>query len=232
MTNTQINIQKFANQEASDTELTRQVLGELSSEISQHGRASISFSGGRTPASFLRKLALAKFDWSKVIVTLVDERWVPIEHPDSNEKLVQENFLSRIPAPKPSFIPLYTNTEDPSLAEEVLEKRLQEIADQPITVIILGVGLDGHTASFFQSCSTYIECMSLGYEKDCCFVQNVPGYFEHNRMTLTLARISNSKHVYLQARGFEKLNVLESNDSDLTIHQVARSKTISTFWSP
>ena len=84
---------EFENTSAQDAELVSKVVDLLSMAIEQHGSSSLVVSGGRTPKGFFHLLSQEFLDWSKVTVTLADERWVDADHKDSNEKLVQENLL-------------------------------------------------------------------------------------------------------------------------------------------
>jgi 6-phosphogluconolactonase len=60
------------------------VAKQLSEAIAARGKAVLVVSGGRSPVAFFQHLAKQDLDWSKVVVTLADERWVPVEHADSN----------------------------------------------------------------------------------------------------------------------------------------------------
>jgi len=83
-------LKQFENTSALDMSLSSEVSERLSRAIQKHGKASLILSGGRTPLGFFHQLSQQVLDWSKVTVTLADERWVANDHKDSNEKLVQK----------------------------------------------------------------------------------------------------------------------------------------------
>ena len=84
---------EFENASALETALVIKVTELLIGTINKRGSASLVVSGGRTPLAFFHLLSQQVLDWSKVVVTLADERWVDAHHSDSNEKLVRENLL-------------------------------------------------------------------------------------------------------------------------------------------
>lgn len=133
----------FDNHNELATSLAMEVAKKLTLAVKQKGFASIAFSGGSTPKLFLKELALQQVDWQAVHVTLVDERCVDEHHSRSNWRMLKECFLSKLNV-SPVTHPLYCEGE--SLT--VLNKRLDAIP-QPFDCAVLGMGDDGHTASFF-----------------------------------------------------------------------------------
>ena len=142
---------KFENRSALDTALVSKVTELLMVAIKERGTASLVVSGGRTPVTFLNLLSQQIIDWSKVVVTLADERWVEADHSDSNEKLVRENLLIN-KAHTAKFIPLKNAAIDAVMGEARAESDIEQIGR--FTLVILGMGTDGHTASLFPSAKT------------------------------------------------------------------------------
>ncbi len=140
-------LNSFDNGAALAEGLATRVADALSAGITARGRASLAVSGGSTPKAFFKALSSAGIDWPKVTVTLVDERFVPPENDRSNHKLVAENLLQNA-ARAAAFVPLYHAGET---AEEAATEATTATAGicQPFDVAILGMGTDGHTASFF-----------------------------------------------------------------------------------
>lgn len=96
----------------------------LRNAIEQRGNALIAVSGGRTPEHVFKRLRQQPLDWQKVTVTLTDERWVPADHPDSNEKLVRTHLLQDAAAAA-AFVPLFGGEATPEAGQSACEARLQ-----------------------------------------------------------------------------------------------------------
>ena len=110
----------------------------LSSSINKYQNASIAVPGGTSPIKIFNELSKQKLDWSKVQITLVDDRLVDPNHNHSNQKLIN-NYLLKNEAKKSKFIPL--------------NKNLNKGDDFkfPLDVCLLGIGNDGHFASLFPN---------------------------------------------------------------------------------
>ena len=110
----------------------------LSSSISKYQNASIAVPGGTSPIKIFNELSKQKLDWSKVQITLVDDRLVDPDNDHSNQKLIND-YLLKNEAKKSKFIPLNKN----------LNKG--ENFKFPLDVCLLGIGNDGHFASLFPN---------------------------------------------------------------------------------
>ena len=84
---------ELADAKALSVSLAHDVAERLRAAIAAKGQACVVLSGGRSPVPFLEKLASEQLDWAKVIVSLADERWVPVEHADSNAGLLARHLL-------------------------------------------------------------------------------------------------------------------------------------------
>lgn len=185
--------------------LTNNIVDDLKAAISRDGIASIAVSGGSTPKKlFLSLGARSDINWSKVTATLVDERWVDENSPRSNARLVKDYLLIG-PASVATFIPLYSGGDMPD--EKLIAKTnlAQKEVKYPFDVVILGMGTDGHTASFFPGADQLDEAL----ENDGpALAINAPGAGEP-RVTLTLPYLCASKNLYLHIEGETKRAVLE-----------------------
>lgn len=110
------------------------------------GGAHLVLSGGRTPVQYLPVLAASLDDWHGISVSLSDERWVPLTHPDSNEDMVREHFLSL--APGAEFAGMMGSGDDVARDAERADGAYRALA-RPSDVTILGAAPDGHVASLF-----------------------------------------------------------------------------------
>lgn len=177
----------------------------LRDAVAERGAASLAVSGGSTPVSLFKRLANIDLPWQQVWITLVDERWVGDDHPDSNARLVNMHLLQNRAAAA-NFIPLKTAAESPFGAETEMEAALEPIP-KPFDVAVLGMGGDGHTASFFPGADTLSVALDMNNKALCAAVR--PLTAPHDRMTLTLKTLLQSKHLVLHIVGESKWQVLQ-----------------------
>lgn len=150
------------------------------------------------PEAVFPLLAAADLDWKNVVVTLSDERWVPADHPDSNEGLARRLLLQG-PAKAASFVGLHTGAATPWAGQAACEARLATLP-QPFDAIFLGMGPDGHIASLFPgepALDVYPDCSSR-----CLACAGPEG--SHPRMSLSPCMLLNSRHLFLILSGPEK----------------------------
>jgi len=125
------------------------------------GPFALSLAGGSTPKRVYELLASPAYasyiDWSKVHLFWGDERYVPLDHADSNYRIVHEALIAHVPIPKDNVHPFPVDAASPQEAAVLYEKELKafygaEALDpsRPLfDVMLLGIGPDGHTASLF-----------------------------------------------------------------------------------
>lgn len=175
----------------------------LAEAIAERGAATLVVSGGRTPQGFFKTLAAKPLDWSKVTITLADDRFVPLQHDASNERLVRESLLVDH-AKAAQFVSLYA---DYSTAEQAVAELNQRVASLPtFDVVILGMGEDGHTASLFP-CSAEL---AQGLADDAAdLLATNPTTAPHQRISFSRRRLQDSRAVFLHLVGESKLQVLK-----------------------
>ncbi|WP_440904966.1 6-phosphogluconolactonase [Catenovulum sp. SX2] len=194
---------EFQSTEQLNTEFANRVASLLATAISNKGKASLVVSGGRTPLPFFKQLSQADIEWSKVSITLADERWVDKSHEASNTALVLNNLIQN-KAADATFVELKTSEESAFGAEASVKQSLQNLS-LPIDVLILGMGEDGHTASLFP-CSEQIQ-QGLTSEDIVLAVQ--PTTAPHERMSFTLKTLLESQQIFVHLVGDSKKAVLD-----------------------
>jgi len=195
----------FASRAELAKTLAMTIAGKLSDAIAKRGTGFIAVSGGSTPALLFAELSKAAIDWRQVIVTLIDERLVPADQPRSNAKLVADKLLQG-PASAARFVPLYYGTDDGDQAAKRARAELGKLP-WPLDVAILGMGPDGHTASFFPDAPNVAELLAEDAGTLALPVESAAAH-EH-RLTLTLGRIVEAGLLALHIEGPDKRQVLD-----------------------
>ena len=224
----------FADKPTLARELAETVADRIRSSIETRGIAAIAVSGGSTPGCFFQALGKTKdIDWSKVIVTLVDERWVDETNDRSNALLVNERMLQG-PAATARFFPLYSGGNEPDAAHIAKTNSLLAQLPEQFAAVVLGMGSDGHTASFFPGGDTLDQALS---DAGPTVSIRAPGAGEP-RITFTLPRLLQADGLYLHIEGEEKAAVLdtalgEGPVADMPIRAVLRSgHAVNVYWCP
>jgi len=138
---------KFDSRDALFRQLLQDVMAGLSFGLECRGQASMLLSGGTSPGALYRMMSDQDIAWDRVWFGLSDERWVALDHPDSNENLVRQTLLTGRAAAA-NFIGLKSPPDDIIAGQEQTEQRLLDLP-RPYDIVLLGMGLDGHTASLF-----------------------------------------------------------------------------------
>ncbi|MGV8887828.1 MAG: 6-phosphogluconolactonase [Pseudomonas sp.] len=211
--------------------LALNVAKQLSDAIDARGTATLVVSGGRSPVAFFQNLAKQKLDWSKVVVTLADERWVPVEHADSNAGLLKR-YLLQGPAAKAQFLSLYSTTANLEQAAEQADRLLAELP--PIDVLILGMGDDGHTASLFPNSPNLADALKVDGSRRCwpMLAPTVP----HQRLTMSRALLASAQFTVLSISGQSKLTTLSAalagDDVAAMPIRAFLQPTLEIYWCP
>lgn len=194
---------EYSDAEMMMMDLANRIAGELNSHLQRNEFASLAVPGGTTPGPVFDTLSAVDLDWARVQVMLTDERWVPEDSPRSNTRLLRERLLVDRAAGA-NLVPLHMDAPAP---EEALAELSAEVeAVLPLSVVLLGMGADMHTASLFPGADRLEE--ALAPDAPAVMALRAPGAPEP-RITLT-ARVLDaafSKHVVIL--GAEKRAALE-----------------------
>ncbi len=183
-------------------DLANVLAGELKNALLTHDRASFAVPGGTTPGPIFDALCGVDLDWGRVSVLLTDERWVPETSDRSNTRLLRERLLVE-KAAAAEYLPLYAPFETP---EEGIPGLTDAIAPHlPISVMLLGMGADMHTASIFPGADKLNEALTT----DATLVpMRAPGAPEP-RVTLSANVLNGALKRHIVIIGDEKRAALE-----------------------
>jgi 6-phosphogluconolactonase len=166
--------------------------------IARHGVFRVAFPGGRTPRALLERLASEPFrggiDWGRVVVLFADERAVPPDHEDSNYRQVREALLDPLGAEGP--LARRMNAESPDLEQAARDYAVE--LEEPLDLLVLGVGEDGHIASLFPG-----SPLLAGAESRVAAVTDSPKP-PSRRLTLLPRVIAEARSVLVLATGAGK----------------------------
>ncbi len=192
----------FNSRESLDSALAAEVARHLDAAVTLRGSATLVVSGGSTPRGLFAQLAGTDIAWDRVTVMLADDRWVPPDHDDCNEKMVRERLLVESAADA-QLLSLVADHPDVKANLERVKNALAAIAT--FDVVVLGMGLDAHTASLFPCAAEITEGMAT--DEDALMM--TPTTAPHRRITLSRQRIANTRFGVMHIAGKEKLAVLE-----------------------
>lgn len=192
--------------------LAGELVIRLQTAIANKGSAVIAFSGGSTPKPLFEALAEHDVEWDKVVITLVDERWVPETHDLSNAAFLKRFLLDHLPDGV-RFVPLYQKAQSVRASYPLV---LQDFIDatgsnaeslRDFDVVILGMGGDGHTASFFPDADNVAELVSIEASDPLLSCSSPSTQVE--RITWSLPALLNCDFLVLHFTGEDKLDVFE-----------------------
>lgn len=225
----------FDNGDALAQGLADAVASTLSAAVAERGQASLAVSGGSTPKGFFKALSGKAIDWSKVTVTLVDERFVEPDNERSNEKLVKDNLLAGAAAAA-QFEPLYYPTASAEEAAAAASKQTASIGC-PFDVVVLGMGGDGHTASFFPGGSRLSEALDAATPRGVMTMQ-AEGAGEP-RLTFTFSSLQDARLLVLHIEGDGKKDVLAKaeapgDEAEMPVRAILRraASPLQIYWAP
>lgn len=225
----------FDNGAALAEALADRVADVLRTGIARNGTASLAVSGGSTPGKFFDALSNRDLPWEKVWVTLVDERFVPPESDRSNHALVTARLLKNR-ASAARFVPLYHPAEDADAAAALASGAVTEMA-KPFDVVILGMGGDGHTASFFPGGNNLACALDLN-EPRAIITMEAEGAGEP-RLTFTFRWLNDARFLAIHIEGHSKRDVLQKaeaagDESEMPVRAILRRAATrpEIYWAP
>lgn len=230
-----LNLTSFDSREAASEAASRLIVRALKADLAESGAASLMVSGGGTPKRLFGLLSHADLDWQRVTVGLVDDRWVAPDNPDSNEKLVRTLLLQHNAACA-SFLPM--KTEDACPIEAVANR---DAAYAPhcraASFVLLGMGEDGHTASWFAGMDGLADIVSPEQQR-CVAAVEASQAVQPLRMTMTGPAVYAANEALLLVFGEEKRSILLSAPEADPMACPVRfaidglGRKLSVYWAP
>ena len=200
---------RFESRTALEEVLADRILSILNEIVQVKKQALVLFSGGSTPVGLLKRLAAKRFDWSLVIVSLVDDRMVEEDSSFSNYKMIKELFFDKIaPEFQPKLLPLVVDSADFERNMELVSKNFENIASPDL--VILGMGNDGHFASLFPD-DTASEKALNEENKEKLVYTNAP-VFPEDRISFSWSFLKKSKYLFMHITGEEKLEIIQKEE--------------------
>jgi 6-phosphogluconolactonase len=203
--------------------------------INEGRRARIALSGGSSPAPAYRAFATMDLDWGQVDIALVDDRWVDLDDPGSNEAMIRGAFAA---AKGVTIHSVKTKDALPFDGAATLEPIYESL--RPFDAIVLGMGPDAHTASWFPGSPQLADCLApdqtrtlIGVDANAAPVA-VPYPY---RITMTLPAVAEAGQLIVLLFGADKKQILANAlDTDVTQAPIravleACGERVVVFWA-
>ena len=195
-------LETYPDREMMMLSLANIIAGQLGEFLRRDGRATLSVPGGTTPGPIFDTLSGVDLDWANVAVVLNDERWVPEASDRSNTRLVRERLI-RGRAVQARLLPLYAPADAPEDMLAALEDGLR--AHLPISVLLLGMGADMHTASLFPGADRLEEALT----STALILPMRADAAGEPRVTLTASVLKAAFNIHILITGAEKRAALD-----------------------
>jgi 6-phosphogluconolactonase len=226
---------RFPDRQALAAALAGEIKVDLEEAIPARGAGSLVVSGGRTPALMFRRLSEEKLDWTRVWVTLADERWVETTAEASNERFVRESLLIG-PAAAAHFVGMKNPAPTPEAGADWATRALTRVP-HPFDVVVLGMGDDGHTASLFPGSLALARALDPGAPPACVAINALVA--PHARVSLNLAALLDARRIVLHIEGDKKWEVYQrartpGTAAEMPVRAVLQQKEVpvDVYWAP
>lgn len=235
MTSRWVHEHRFPDATALAHALAGEVKVDLEEAVDVRGSASLVVSGGTTPKRLFASLSGETLPWDKVWVTLADERWVETADPASNERLVREHLLLNAAAAA-HFVGLKNPAPTPEAGADWAWRALTRVP-HPYDVVMLGMGLDGHTASLFPGSLALARALDPTTAPGCVAINALTA--PHARVSLNLSALLDARRIVLHIEGDAKWQVYQraraaGSLAEMPVRAILQQKEVpvDVYWSP
>jgi len=207
-----LDVYVFPDIEALSRQAARLIIEAAEKGVKRKGFFTLALSGGNTPQRLYTLLAEEYrnlMPWHLTYLFWGDERNVPRDSLESNYHLAYETLISKIPIPAKNIHPVPTSPGNPEAAASEYENKIKKIFKArgvtSFDLVLLGLGMDGHTASLFPGDPILNE-----KEKWVAAVNAPPSYQTIERITLSLPAINNADQAIFMVTGSGKKDVVKT----------------------
>jgi len=234
---------KFDSAEQLNQSLMSDISSNLEQTLQQQNQACLLVSGGSTPHDLYQSLSHHSMPWNKISIAMVDERWVNADHTKSNQSFIQQSLIQD-KAAKANFFPMVdasrsVRQQDLQDAAVQINQTYSKLPKKPIC--ILGMGADGHTASFFPHAKGLDYALS-STNTYCCAIEanqsETTGELTQ-RLSITLDYLLSSQMIHLLIKGQQKWDIYqqalscEDTYSMPVCAVIKQTKTpVKIYWCP
>ncbi|MEM7080263.1 MAG: 6-phosphogluconolactonase [Pseudomonadota bacterium] len=187
-----MNFESFHSRAAASAFVARQIIAALNAELARANTATLVVSGGTTPQACFAELASSDLPWRRIKIALSDEREVPVDHPDSNQRMLRTHLLTR-------------------RAAEAEYVDLSNLGTEAFAAVLVGMGEDGHFASIFPDADNLASAIAL--DNPAATIEVATAASPHLRRSMTLARLLNSHETILLCFGAAKRTILDAPEN-------------------
>ena len=202
---------------------------ELNNAIKNRGLATFVVPGGTTPKPFFNIIRDSDIEWEKITIFPTDERWVSMENSRSNARLIQRELLTGR-ASKANFVTLYRKNKTLDQGASLLAENISNYL--PIDVLVLGMGVDMHTASLFPGSPGLALAQGMN-AAEVVPVTPLDNSLEP-RVTLSARVLEKAVNTHVLIIGLEKKNAVKEAENrepaSAPISQFLPNATV--HWSP
>lgn len=227
-----MNLQEFTSREGASLAAAGKIVASLERRLGGQTPTNLVVTGGSSPVQCYAQLAKADIAWRNVRLVLSDERWVPPDHPDSNEKLVRDTLLTGHAA-QAGLLPFYDAAM--SITERSEDFSREYAGFDTAACALLGMGDDGHFASLFPDAENLQVGLRPGSSIFCIPVNTTSSPYP--RISLTLSALLKSDELVLLCFGDAKRDVLDKasrGEGNFPIAHLLRQSHVpaTIFWAP